>query len=68
MYKSHSDIKELFDRKYVHISLVTIANRNLVTRNLSNKRPIFPEPLFLERCYKKGGQRQKYPKRTGLSR
>lgn len=44
MYKSHSDIKELFDRKYVHISLVTIANRNLVTRNLSNKRPIFPEP------------------------
>lgn len=53
MYKSHSDIKELFDTKYVHISLVTIANRNLVTRNLSNKRPIFPEPLFLERYYKK---------------
>lgn len=53
MHKSHSDIKELFDRKYVHISLVTIANRNLGTRNLSNKRSTFTEPLFLERYYKK---------------
>lgn len=68
MHKSHSDIKELFDRKYVHISLVTIANRNLGTRNLSNKRSTFTEPLFLERYYKKGGQRQKYPNRTELSR
>lgn len=68
MYKSHSDIKELFDRKYVHISLVAIANRNLGTGNFNNKRPTFPEPLFLERYYKKGDHSQKHPKRKGLSR